>query len=46
MEMKTNSKKIFLHLAAICLLLMASTTNSLLAQSEMKTPEERALMIT
>lgn len=44
--MKTNSKKIFLHLAAICLFLMATAANSLSAQNSMKTPEERASMIT
>ncbi len=44
--MRTNSKKIFLHVAAICLLLMGSTTNSLFAQDSMKTQEERASMIT
>ena len=44
--MKTNSKKIFLHVAAICLLLMATAANSLSAQNSMKTSEERASMIT
>jgi hypothetical protein len=44
--MKTNSKKIFLNVAAICLLVMVFTTNSLLAQSSMKTSEERAALIT
>lgn len=44
--MKTNSKKIFLNVAAICFFLMATAANSLSAQNNMKTPEERASMVT